>query len=254
MFEKIWTTPEMEFSRLYDTMLHDVHLLIAGATGSGKSTVVNGIIHAALRFSPARVGFILIDPKGCELRDYAALPHTIEYAKGPQAIAGALRSAVSIMRCRLADMERRGLRDYGGSDVYVIIDELLPIMTRPEIKKECYGPLLDLLALARASHIHVIACTQSPVASVIATPVKCNFDSRLALRTASAQDSRNIIGCSGCETFPSPRKDGKAYGYYRQGADTTLYSLPRVSDTERQRVVHHWTRSRAKRRLFGLAI
>lgn len=249
MFKKIWTTPDLEYSRLYDEMLHDVHLLVAGATGSGKSTVVNGIIHAALRFSPARIGFILIDPKGCELRDYAALPHVVEYAKGPQEIAGALRSAVSIMRCRLADMERRRLREYDGSDIYVIIDELLPIMTRPEIKKDCYAPLLDLLALARAAHIHVIACTQSPVASVIATPIKCNFDSRLALRTASAQDSRNIIGVSGCEEFPNPRRAGVAYGYYRQGADTTLYSLPRVSDTERQRVVDHWLTHRPQKKL-----
>jgi S-DNA-T family DNA segregation ATPase FtsK/SpoIIIE len=244
---KAWKTPEMSYSRLYADLLNRVHVLIAGATGSGKSTVVQGMMHAALRFSPARVGFILIDPKACELSEFSGLPHTIDYASTPADIPHALRGAVQLMQCRLADMKRRHLREYDGSDVYVIIDELLPIMTRPEIKKECYSPLLDLLALARAAHIHVIACTQTPVASVIPTPVKCNFDTRLALRTACGQDSRNIIGLAGCETFPNPRIDGCAFGWLRDGADTTLYKLPRESESERRRVIHHWLTAKAPR-------
>jgi S-DNA-T family DNA segregation ATPase FtsK/SpoIIIE len=143
-----WDTPDITYSRLYADMLRQVHMLIAGATGSGKSTVVNGMIHAALRNSPVQVGLILIDPKGCELAEYADLPHVIDYANRPQDIPRALRGAVALMNNRLADMKRRRLREYDGSDVYVIIDELMPIMTRPDIKKACYSPLLDLLALA----------------------------------------------------------------------------------------------------------
>ena len=248
---KTWDTPNITYSRLYADMLRQVHILIAGATGSGKSTVVNGMIHAALKDSPARVGFILIDPKGCELAEYAALPHVIDYANTPWDIPRALRGAVSIMNCRLADMKRRRLREYYGSDVYVIIDELMPIMTRPDIKRECYSPLLDLLALARAARVHVVACTQSPVAAVIPTPLKCNFDSRLALRTASAQDSRNIIGARGCEALPNPVIERRAYGYYRRGADTDLYQLPRVEDAERRRVVKYWEKARPRRHLFN---
>ena len=235
-------------------MLRQIHILIAGSTGSGKSTVVNGMIHAALRKAPCDVGFILIDPKGCELGEYAALPHVIDYANRPQDIPRALRGAVALMNTRLADMKRRRLREYDGSDVYVIIDELMPIMTRPDIKKECYSPLLDLLALARAAHVHVVACTQSPVAAVIPTPLKCNFDARLALRTVSAQDSRNIIGARGCECLPNPVIEHRAEGYYQRGPEITRYLLPRVEDTERRRVIEYWEKARPRRHLFKPAV
>ena len=249
-----WNTPEVTYSRLYDDMLHQIHVLIAGSTGSGKSTVVNGMIHAALKDSPARVGLILIDPKGCELAEYAALPHVIDYANTPKDIPRALRGAVSLMNRRLADMKRRRLREYDGADVYVIIDELMPIMTRPDIKRECYSPLLDLLALARAARVHVVACTQSPVAAVIPTPLKCNFDARLALRTVSAQDSRNIIGARGCEALPNPVIDHRAEGYYMRGPEITLYKLPRVEDAERRRVIEYWEKARPRRHLFKPAV
>jgi S-DNA-T family DNA segregation ATPase FtsK/SpoIIIE len=249
-----WQTPDITYSRLYADMLQQIHILIAGSTGSGKSTVVNGMIHAALRNSPARVGLILIDPKGTELGEYADLPHVIDYANRPADIPRALRGAVDLMHCRLADMKRRRLREYDGSDVYVIIDELMPIMTRPDIKRACYSPLLDLLALARAARVHVVACTQSPVAAVIPTPLKCNFDSRLALRTASAQDSRNIIGARGCECLPNPVIDHRAEGYYMRGPEITLYQLPRVEDAERRRIIEFWEHSRPRRHLFKPAV
>ena len=245
-----WTTPDITYSRLYADMLNQIHVLIAGSTGSGKSTVVNGMIHAALRNSPAHVGFILIDPKGTELAEYAALPHVIDYANRPQDIPRALAGAVALMNNRLADMKRRRLREYDGSDVYVIIDELMPIMTRPDIKKACYSPLLDLLALARAAHIHVVACTQSPISAVIPTPLKCNFDARLALRTVSAQDSRNIIGARGCECLPNPVIDHRAEGYYMRGPEITRYILPRTEDAERRRIIDFWEHSRPRRHLF----
>lgn len=249
-----WQTPEITYSRLYADMLNQIHILIAGSTGSGKSTVINGMIHAALRNSPVKVGFILIDPKGCELGEYAALPHVIDYANRPQDIPRALRGAVDLMHARLADMKRRKLREYDGSDIYVIIDELMPIMTRPDIKKACFSPLLDLLALARAAHIHVVACTQSPIAAVIPTPLKCNFDARLALRTVSAQDSRNIIGTRGCECLPNPVIEHRAEGYYQRGPEITRYLLPRTEDTERRRIIEFWEHSRPRRHLFKPAV
>ena len=249
-----WDTPNITYSRLYADMLRQVHMLIAGATGSGKSTVVNGMIHAALKDSPARVGLILIDPKGCELAEYADLPHVIDYANTPKDIPRALRGAVSLMNCRLTDMKRRRIREYDGSDVYVVIDELMPIMTRPDIKRECYSPLLDLLALARAARVHVVACTQSPVAAVIPTPLKCNFDARLALRTVSAQDSRNIISAKGCELLPNPVIEHRAEGYYQRGPEITRYLLPRVEDAERRRVIEYWEKARPRRHLFKPAV
>lgn len=243
-----YTTPEITYSRLYAAMLSDSHLLIAGATGSGKSTVVNGIIHAALRNSPAEVGFLLIDPKRCELRAYKDLPHTIAYADRPAQFVPTLQAALNICEARFADMQRKGKREYEGSDIYVIIDELMFMMTTQ--KREVLPLLQQIAMIGRAAHVHLIACTQSPVAAVIPTPLKCNFDSRLALRTATPQDSRNIIGVKGCEALPDPKREGKAFGYYRQGAETTLYNLPKVEEAELNRIIAHWMNPKNTRKHF----
>lgn len=252
-----WRTPEVTYSKLYEDMLHQTHLLIAGATGAGKSTVVNGMIHAALKDSPAKVGFILIDPKGTELDEYKRLPHTLMYAdaandpkdKPMQAIINALEYAMKLYRARTAEMKRRKIRMYDGADVYVIIDELMQPMTRA--KHEFMPILQDLLSLARCTRIHVVACTQSPVNMVIPTPLKCNFSSRLALRTVCAQDSRNIVGVKGCECFPDPAVDHIAYGMYMRGTTMGIYKLPRIEDAERERVIAHWIHTKPKLRLFA---
>ena len=75
-----YTTPAGQISKLYNDMLNQVHILIAGATGSGKSVAINGIISTALYKAPTEVQFILIDPKRVELVDYKNLPHTVKYA------------------------------------------------------------------------------------------------------------------------------------------------------------------------------
>lgn len=243
---KVWKLPEGEKSALYTDFLAQTHFLIAGATGAGKSTVINGMMHAALYDSPARKQFILIDPKGTELDEYKNLPHTLLYADGThdpkdqpmKACVEALEYAMQIVRARMAEMKRRKEREWTGSDVYVIIDELMILMTRA--KRTALPVMQDLLSLARCAHVRLVACTQSPVALVLPTPLKCNFDSRLALRTVCAQDSRNIVGIAGCENFPNPVTDHKAYGLYRHGAVMETYQLQRISDEERHRLVNYW--------------
>lgn len=239
-------------------MLNQTHLLIAGATGAGKSTVVNGIIHAALFNSPAVAQFILIDPKGCELDEYKHLPHTLMYADAAndpreqpmQAIISALEYAMSLHQQRLSEMKRRKLRSYDGSDIYVIIDELMILMTRA--KRKILPLLQDLLSLTRCTRIHIIGCTQSPVAKVLPTELKCNWDSRIALRTVCAQDSRNIIGIAGCESFPDPVIEHRAMGYYRHGCSMEVYELARIDDTKRQRLIDYWMKNRKPRiKMFG---
>ncbi|MBQ1293517.1 MAG: DNA translocase FtsK [Clostridiales bacterium] len=252
-----WRTPEVTYSRLYDDMLHQTHLLIAGATGAGKSTVVNGMIHAALKDSPVKVGFILIDPKGTELDEYKNLPHTLMYADAANdpkdkpmfACVNALKYAMQLYKTRTAEMKRRKLRLYDGSDIYVIIDELMQPMTRA--KREFMPMLQDLLSLARCTRIHIVACTQSPVAQVIPTPLKCNFSSRLALRTVCAQDSRNIIGIKGCEMFPDPSIEHKALGMYMRGCSIETYKLPKTEDADREQIIDYWMKAKPKRRLFA---
>lgn len=252
--QRVWNTPGGEYSRLYADMLKQVHLLIAGAAGSGKSTVVNGIMQAALIKAPCDVGFILIDPKGTELSDYNNLPHTIMYAQTTSDCIKALQYGLQLTQIRFTDMKRRKLRTYDGSDIYIIIDELMFLLNRPQLKKQAMNLLQDILVIARAARIHVIACTQSPTAATgLPVNLRCNFDSRLALRTSTAQDSRNIIGVKGCEQFPNPTLTHMAYGYYMHSGEMELYKLPKIEQSEIDRLVNHWTgrAGRGKLKLFS---
>lgn len=229
-----WRTPSGRIYNLYADMARQPHLLIAGATGSGKSVVERGIIHSLLFHSPARVQMILIDPKRVELVQYKGLPHVIAYAADPSERLQALQAAVDIMEQRYTAMARQGLRMYTGPDLYVIIDELADIMTT---QKKAAVPLIQRLAqLGRASKIHLIACTQSPLRSVIPTEIACNLDARVGLRTRNAQDSRNILQQTGCEQLPR-----YGQGYYMTPEGTNKWAMPYVDEAELDRLVTWWT-------------
>lgn len=234
---KQWRTPSGRIYNLYADMAKQPHLLIAGATGSGKSVVERGIIHSLLFHSPARVQLILIDPKRVELVQYRNLPNVIAYAADPADRLQALQAAVDLMERRFTDMARRGLRMYEGTDVYVIIDELADIMTT---QKKAAVPLIQRLAqLGRAARVHLIACTQVCLASVITTPVLVNFDARVGLRTRNAQDSRNILQRTGCEKLP---RYGQGYYMTPEGCD--LWAMPLVTEEETAALVEWWTSRR----------
>lgn len=243
-----YRTPTGSTSRLFLDCLEQSHLLIAGATGSGKSVFENGLITAALLDSPARKRFIFIDPKGTELDIYKDMPHTIQYARTSAESVQALQNAADIVQARFEDMRRRHLRTYDRSHIYIVIDELMYLMNRPTIKRQIFDLLQDLLCIARAAAVHVIAITQNPTRDTIPPSLRCNFDARIALRTATRQDSRNIIESGGCERLPNPRAAGRAYGYYRHGGDIELYQLPYVTDAETQRLIDYWTGPQGKPR------
>jgi len=228
---------------LYRDMLDQTHLLLAGATGSGKSTVLNALICTALHYAPSEKQFIFLDRKGVELEAFQRAPHCLLYAESAPDMIHALRGAIDIMNQRLQGMKRQHVKTYDGPDIYVIIDELADLMTT---QKKTVTPLLQELGiLARAAKIHMICCTQSPLRTIIPTEIKCNFPARVALKTATRQDSRNIIDQSGAELLPDPQTEHKASCIYRRGATTTLYNdLPRISDEERDRLVNYWTTAR----------
>lgn len=233
---RYWLTPyPARYFDLYKSMLDQPHLLIAGATGSGKSVVINGIISTLLMTStPTSAGLILIDPKRVELVQYKHLPHTLCYASEPGEPARALRQAIAVIEDRYQSMQKRGLRKYDGGHVYVIIDELADLMTTD---RKTIQPLLQRLCqIGRAANVHCIAATQCPLATVIPTAIKVNFDSRVGLRCRSGQDSRNILGQTGCEDLPR-----YGQGYYMTPEGLNRYQIPMVSDDTLARLVTWWT-------------
>lgn len=243
MFRKTWETPQGSYYNLFSDMLQQPHLLIAGATGSGKSVVINGILYTALYNSPAAVELILIDPKRVELIDYAQLPHTLKYASEPGDMVQALELAMTITERRYKAMQARHIKKYDGGAVYVIIDELADLMTT---NRRQVQPLLQRLAqIGRAANVHIIAATQCPLSAVIPTPIKVNFDSRVGLRTRSKQDSRNILGVGGCELLPR-----YGQGYYMTPEGLTLYNIPMQTPEDLQALLTYWKHARPRTRLF----
>lgn len=240
---KEWKTPPGQVYSLYRDMLKQPHLLIAGATGSGKSVVINGLVYTAMYNSPAAVQFILIDPKRVELVDYKPLPHTLMYASEPGEMVEALEKAMEITESRYKAMQRQRVKKYPGGALYVIIDELADLMTTARRQVQ---PLIQRLAqIGRAANVHIIAATQCPLATVIPTPIKVNFDSRVALRTRSAQDSRNILDLTGCELLPR-----YGQGYYMTPDGLKLYNIPMQPQEDINALVKYWQRSRPRFRLF----
>lgn len=234
------TTPGGRVFRLYSALADRPHLLIAGATGSGKSVVLNGIVYALLASKfPTECQFVFLDPKKVELVQYSRLPHTLRYASEPSDMIDALDYAVRETERRFSVMQRQGVREYSGGHLYVIVDELADLMTTQ--KNAALPPLQRLAQIGRAAHVHVIACTQNVLAVTIPTVLKCNFPAILGLRTATAAQSRYLIASTGCETLPDPKKAGKGIGYLRDGADLDRYELYMYPDAEIDRVVNYWT-------------
>ena len=250
MYREIhYTTPTGRYSNLYKDMLSQPHLLVAGATGSGKSVVINGIITTALYRLPLNTDngarFILIDPKRVELSAYRKLPHTLKYASEPEDMINALNYAMNLTEKRYKSMQVSGLKKYDGSDVYVIIDEFADLMTT---QRRTVMPLIQRLAqIGRAARVHIILATQTPISRILPTEIKCNFDARVGLRTRSAQDSRNIIGKTGLELLPV-----YGNGYYMKPGDERYYNIPMVSDEEIDRLVQYWLGEGQKKGRFRL--
>ena len=220
---------------IYEDMAAQTHVLIAGRTGSGKSVVINGIIHSQLcTHASGSVQLILIDPKRVELVQWANTPHCLFYASEPTDRIRALQLAVSTIETRYAEMQVNRDRKYSGGHIYVIIDELADLLTTQ--KREVLPLLQRIGQIGRAANVHMIAATQCPIASVLSTQLRCNFDAVLGLRTRSAQDSRNIIGKPGCETLP---KYGR--GYYVRPGDEGVVNLPLIPDDELHKLESYWS-------------
>lgn len=185
------------------------HLLVAGATGSGKSIMIHSIIVSLLyRNSPSTLKLILIDPKRVELSLYNDLPHlaTPVITENKKAI-NSLRWAITEMDRRydiLLEASKRDITSYNESHkedpiayLVIVIDELADLMT--SYGREVEGSIVRLAQMARATGIHLILSTQRPSVEIITGLIKANITSRIALQVASQIDSRTILDTGGAE-------------------------------------------------------
>lgn len=239
---KAYRTPGGSLYEPFVDLSEKPHLLIAGATGSGKSVALNGIIHSLLLTqSPLNVRFVLVDPKKVELVQYSHLPHTARYASELPDIVRSLQWAVDETDRRFSVMQRAGSREFSGPHLYVIIDELADLMVT--VRKESLPLLQRLAQIGRAARVHVIACSQNILAQTIPTPLKCNFSTILGLRTANAQQSRFLISATGCERLPDPKREGKGYGFLRDGADLSKLLIYKYPEEEINAAIRWWKSS-----------
>lgn len=189
------------------------HILIAGATGSGKSVCINSIIISLLyKATPDDVRLLMIDPKVVELGVYNGIPHLlIPVVTDPNKAAGALRWAVSEMTTRYKLFADRGVRDILGYNasieesgegeklpqIVIIIDELADLMMVAPHDVE--DSICRLAQMARAAGMHLVIATQRPSVNVITGVIKANIPSRIAFAVSSQVDSRTILDMAGAE-------------------------------------------------------
>ncbi|MCD7800302.1 MAG: DNA translocase FtsK [Ruminococcus sp.] len=189
------------------------HVIIAGATGSGKSVCTNSIIMSILyNASPSEVKFILIDPKIVEFQHYAGIPHLlIPVVTDPKKATGALNWAVQEMLKRYQLFADNKVKDLGGYNqkvaetgegeklpqIVIAIDELADLMM--VAKGDVEEAICRLAQMARAAGMHLIIATQRPTVDIITGLIKANIPSRIALSVMSSIDSRTIIDINGAE-------------------------------------------------------
>jgi S-DNA-T family DNA segregation ATPase FtsK/SpoIIIE len=219
------------------------HMLVAGATGSGKSVCLNTIIISLLyQNGPDDLKLIMVDPKRVELGIYAGIPHLLvpPIVKAEEAV-NALKWAVREMERRLDYLAKFGARDIDSYNakaeermprIIVIIDELADLMIQN--KREVEATVVRIAQMARAAGIHLILATQRPSVDVITGTIKANIPTRLAFAVASQVDSKTILDTAGAD---------KLLGRGDMLMSTPELSKPRrvqgafVADLEIERVV-----------------
>ena len=224
------------------------HVMIAGATGSGKSVCVNTLISSIIyKAKPSEVKLVMIDPKIVELSVYNGIPHLlIPVVTDPKKAAGALAWAVQEMENRYSTFALKGVRDLKGYNeaikknkeigilphIIIIIDELADLMM--VAKNDVEDAICRLAQKARAAGMHLVIATQRPSVDVITGLIKANIPSRIAFAVSSQVDSRTILDMVGAEKLLGK---GDMLFYPSGASKPTRVQGAFVSDSEVEKIV-----------------
>ena len=229
------------------------HLLIAGATGSGKSVCINSIIACILSHAtPDEVRFIMIDPKRVELAAFESIPHLAlsKVIVDVEEVVGTLGAAIREMEARYKKFAALGVRNLEAYNRHprvverlpfwvVIIDELADLMMA--VPYEVERQICRLAQLARATGIHLVVATQRPSVDVVTGLIKANFPTRIAFAVSSQVDSRTILDSVGAEKLLGR---GDMLFQATDAAKPQRIQGVYVSDQEIERLVRFWTSER----------
>lgn len=211
------------------------HMLIAGATGSGKSVALHTLLCSMLfKGTPDRLKLLMLDPKQTELTMYDGLPHLL------RPVITEVPAAVAALECICAEMDgryrqiRRGKTDF--PRIIVIIDELADLMIKSRALVE--ESIIRLAQKGRACGIHLIIATQQPRASIVTGLIRANIPCKIALKCASAIDSRIVLGHNGAECLT-----GKGDALLCLPSDATnfiRFQVAFTSESDIRTVVNYW--------------
>lgn len=216
------------------------HILIAGATGSGKSVLLNSMIISLLYSeTPATLRFVMIDPKKVELSKYEGLPHLdCPIVKDHASAVATLEAVCNEMDRRYNVMAAQGFKkasDMGLPSIVVVIDELADLMLTS--KYECEQSIIRIAQLGRAAGIHLIIATQRPTVNVITGLIKSNIPCKIALQTSSIRDSITILDHKGAETLTGM---GDALLKLPSQVSEIRFQSAYINDSDIERVVDYW--------------
>jgi S-DNA-T family DNA segregation ATPase FtsK/SpoIIIE len=226
------------------------HLLIAGATGSGKSVAINTIICSFLyKYNPTQLKLILVDPKVVELSRYNGIPHLLsKVITKPDKTLSALKWAINEMEKRYQILAHNGVRDIDSYNkrrdeltkmpyIVIIIDELADLMMTSPVEVE--EAICRIAQKARAVGIHLILATQRPSVNVVTGLIKANVPGRMCFAVSSQIDSRVVLDMNGAEKLL-----GRGDMLYHSAENGKLIRLQGVfvSDAEVESVVQFWSK------------
>lgn len=223
------------------------HMLIAGATGSGKSVALNTILCSMLYCcTPTMTQFVMIDPKQVELSAYAGLPHLatpiITSAQEAVNMLASVNAAMDKRYKAMAKQRTKSGTEAGFPRMVIVIDELADLMLTS--KKAVEESIIRIAQLGRAAGIHLLVATQKPVVSVITGLIQGNIPCKLALQTASTSDSVRILGHKGAEQLLGR---GDAWLKLPDRVQEIRLQCAYTSNQDIDAVVNYW-RYNAKRR------